>query len=75
MNNAALNARIESVLSAFRASKQPETVAHIQDQLGWRFQPVWEVEQLLSKGLIVRVQNTPGVHCVDGRYKVASLYK
>jgi hypothetical protein len=68
-NAAALNARIADVFSAFRAAGQPLTVAHAQDALGWRFQPVWEVEQLVAKGALRRVENTPGVHAVDSRYE------
>lgn len=71
MSNAAvLNARIADVHAAFRAAGKPMTIAHVQDALGWRFQPVWEVEQLVAKSVLRRVPNTPGVHCVDGRYEV-----
>lgn len=69
MSNAALNARIADVFAAFRKAGKPETIAHVQDSLGWRFQPVWEVEQLVARGWLRRVANVPGVHCVDGRYE------
>lgn len=66
---AALNARIADVHAAFRKAGKPMTIAHVQDALGWRFQPVWEVEQLVARGALRRVANTPGVDCVDGRYE------
>jgi hypothetical protein len=69
MSNAALNARIADVFSAYRAAARPETVRHIQDALGWRFAPVWETEQLVERGWLRRVANVPGVDCVDGRYE------
>lgn len=67
----ALETRIASVLTAFSKAGKPSTIAHVQDDLGWRFQPVWEVEQLVARGQLRRVANVPGVHCVDGRYEVA----
>lgn len=70
MNNAALNARIADVHSAFRAAGKPMTIANVQDALDWRFAPVWETEQLLARNVLRRVANIPGVHCVDGRYEV-----
>lgn len=69
MSNAALNARIADTFAAFRAAGKPETVRHVQDALGWRFAPVWETEQLVSRGWLRRVANVPGVDCVDGRYE------
>lgn len=73
MSNAALNARLADVHAAFRGASAPMTIRHIQDALGWRFAPVWETEQLVARGWLVRVANEPGVHCVDGRYVVAKV--
>jgi hypothetical protein len=70
MNNAALTARIESVYTALKAAPG-STAAHVQEALGWRHLPVWEIEQLQAQQRIRRLANTPGVHCVDGRYEVA----
>lgn len=72
MNNAAMNARIADVYAALKAAPG-STAAHIQDALGWRHVPVWELEQLLAKRAIVKLQNTPGVHCVDGRYEARPM--
>lgn len=72
MSNAALNARIADVFAAIR-SNPASTARHIQDTLGWRFTPVWEIEQLLAKGAIRKLQNTPGIHSVDGRYEAVRM--
>lgn len=69
-NAAALNARIADVMCSFRRLGVPSTIAQVQTELSWRFLPVWETEQLVAKQVLRRVPNTPGVHCVDGRYEV-----
>jgi len=69
MNNAALTARIEAVHAALRASREPTTLVLLQEQLGWRHLPVWEMEQLQAQGRAARVPNPPGQGFgVDGRY-------
>lgn len=73
MSNAALNARIADVFTAFRTAGKPETIRNVQDVLGWRFMPVWETEQLVARGWLRRVQNVPGVDCVDGRYEPTKI--
>jgi len=70
MNNAAMNARIADVFAAIKAAPG-STAPHVQEALGWRHLPVWEIEQLQAQGRIRRLANVPGVHCVDGRYEVA----
>lgn len=41
------------------------TIAHIRDAAGWRHMPLWETEQLIDMGMIVRLS---AQGCVDATY-------
>lgn len=71
-NAAAQNAILADVHALIRASAVPVTRRAIAEAYeakhGRRLPFDWAFEQLESRGWIVRVLNTPGVHCVDGRW-------
>lgn len=72
-STAAQNAKIADVFAVVRRAAEPLTIAQMRDALGWRHMPLFEVEQLVAKGALRRVANTPGVHCVDGRYEARPM--
>jgi hypothetical protein len=74
MNAARDNARLADVYS--QISTYPgTTVGMIEDRLGASCAGHWAVEQLLSRGMIVRLANVPGVNSVESRYATVRAAK
>ncbi len=69
---AAQNAVLADTLGLIKAHGSPVTKRAVaeayRDMTGDTLAYDWAFEQLERRGWIKRVANTPGVHCVDGRY-------
>lgn len=78
MNSAAAqNAILADTFALILTAGQPVTKRSVSEAYVAKYgRPLafdWAFEQLQTRGWILRLQNTPGVHCVDGRYVAAKV--